>query len=272
MKNLLLLIFVGLALTGKTQTPTRKAVGINKTDNPILIDGRLDEDVWHTAVPAKDFMQTFPYDSSLSTSQCEIYLTYDDTYLYVATKCNDIDPEQKFVIISQRRDFRGPGIESINLVFDTFRDQTNAFSFGINPQGIQREGLIANGGTQSDDLSLDWDNKWLSEAYIGDGYWSSEMAIPFKTIRFPEGSTQWYFNAYRVDSKTNERTAWNRVPRNFRPFSLSYTGELNWDKPLPKPGPNISIIPFGTVGLNKDFEEKSDTKFDRAIGGDIKIA
>lgn len=263
---------MGLALTGKTQTPTRKAVGINKTDNPILIDGRLDEDVWHTAVPAKDFMQTFPYDSSLSTSQCEIYLTYDDTYLYVATKCNDIDPEQKFVIISQRRDFRGPGIESINLVFDTFRDQTNAFSFGINPKGIQREGLIANGGTQSDDLSLDWDNKWLSEAYIGDGYWSSEMAIPFKTIRFPEGSTQWYFNAYRVDSKTNERTAWNRVPRNFRPFSLSYTGELNWDKPLPKPGPNISIIPFGTVGLNKDFEEKSDTKFDRAIGGDIKIA
>lgn len=245
---------------------------INKTDELIKIDGQLNEQAWKDAIPAKDFIQTFPYDSSLSQTQCEIYLTYDKNNIYIGTRCNDLDPSKDFVITSKRRDFRGPGIESINILLDPFQDQTNAYQFGINPVGVQKEGLVANGGNQSEDLSLDWDNKWISEAIIGDGYWTSEMAIPFKTIRFPEGSKKWYFNAYRVDSKTNERATWNRVPRNFRPYSLSYTGELIWDEPLPKPGANLSIIPFVSGGLDKDFEEGTNTTFANAIGGDVKIA
>lgn len=272
MKYTAVLGLICISLSGLGQQLNRRTVEINRTDAPIVIDGKLDESVWNTAQPARDFVQTFPYDSSLSESQCEIYFAYDKTNIYVATRCNDVNPEKKFVILSQRRDFRGPGIESINLIFDTFQDQTNAYSFGINPLGVQKEGLVANGGSQGGDFSLDWDNKWRSEAFIGDGYWSSEMAIPFKTVRFPEGSSKWYFNAYRVDSKTNERATWNRVPRNFRPYSLSYTGELIWDKPLPKPGANISIIPYVSTGLNKDFEEKTSTNFQKAIGGDVKIA
>ena len=81
-----------------------------------------------------------------------------------------------------------------------------------------------------------------------------------------------FFNAYRVDSKTNERAAWNGVPRNFRPYSLSYFGELIWDKPLPKPGSNISIIPYVAGGASKNFEENEGTQLEREIGGDVKIA
>lgn len=272
LKGFGLIFCVFITMVGFSQQINRKTVNINETDKPIKIDGRLDEQVWKDAVPAKDFIQTFPYDSALSDTQCEVYLTYDKNNIYVGTRCNDLNPDKEFVIISKRRDFRGPGIESINILFDPFQDQTNAYSFGINPIGVQKEGLVANGGSQSDDFSLDWDNKWKGEAYLGDGYWTSEMAIPFKTIRFPEGSTKWYFNAYRVDSKTNERATWNRVPRNFRPYSLSYTGELLWDKPLPKPGSNISVIPFVSGGLNKDFEEGTKTTFENAIGGDVKIA
>ena len=257
---------------GFGQGVDRRTVQINGSDTPIKVDGRLDENAWGQAVPAKDFIQTFPYDSSRSLSQCEIYLTYDKNNIYVGTRCNDADPAKDYVTLSQRRDFRGPGIESINLVFDTFQDQTNAYSFGINHLGVQKEGLVINGGNQSEDFTLDWDNKWWGEAYEGDGYWTAEMAIPFKTLRFLEGSTTWYFNAYRVDSKTNERATWNRVPRNFRPYSLSYTGELQWDKPLPKPGANISVIPYISFGANRDFEEKSDTKYIREIGGDVKVA
>ncbi len=271
MKVLPGIVLVLLSITGYGQA-IKKTVNIRQTDTPIKVDGKLNEAVWQTAEPAKDFMQTFPYDSSLSVSQCEIYFTYNKTNIYVGIKCNDPDPDKEFVITSLRRDYRGPGIESINILFDTFQDQTNAYSFGINPLGVQREGLVVNGGNLSDDQSLDWDNKWFSEAVIGDGFWTAEMAIPFKTIRFPEGSSRWNFNAFRVDSKTNERATWNRVPRNFRPFTLSFTGELIWDKPLPKPGANISIIPYISAGLNKDFEEKTSTNFAREIGGDVKIA
>ena len=266
-----LLMFTTIGCFG--QDNLLKQVQIKETTTQIKVDGVLEEAVWKEAVPAKDFIQTFPYDTALSQSQCEIYLTYNAANMYVGIKCNDPIPEKEFVMLSQRRDFRGPGIESVNLIFDTFQDQTNAFTFGINPFGIRREGLIANGGNVGEDLSLDWDNKWFGESHQGDDYWSAELVIPFKTIRYPEGQEKWRFNTYRVDSKTNERTAWNRVPRNFRPYSLSYTGELIWDKPLPKPGPNISIIPFLAGGVSKDFEEAgSGTDFEREVGGDVKIA
>ncbi len=113
----------------------KKTVHINEVNSTINIDGVLDDEAWVNVEPARDFIQTFPYDSSLSISQCEVLLTYNKVYLYVGIKCNDTDPGSDFVMLSQRRDFRGPGIESVNLIFDTFRDQTNAYTFGINPYG-----------------------------------------------------------------------------------------------------------------------------------------
>lgn len=160
----------------------KKEVNIKESTSAIEIDGILDEAAWDDVEPARDFFQTFPYDSALSTSQCEIFLTYNKENLYIGMKCNDVDPESDFVMISQRRDYRRPGIESVNLIFDTFRDQTNAYSFGINPYGVQREGLVANGGSSPGDFSLDWDNKWFGESNIGEDFWSAELAIPFKTI------------------------------------------------------------------------------------------
>lgn len=254
------------------QLDADRQVKIVETKSTIKVDGVLDEPIWADLIPAKDFIQTFPYDTSYSDSQCKIFFTYNKQNVYVGVKCNDPDPQKNYVMRSRRRDYRGSGIESVNLLFDTFQDQTNAFSFGINPFGVQREGLVSNGGNDQRGLSLDWDNKWFAEAYMGDGFWSAELAIPFKTIRFREGSDRWNFNAYRVDSKTNERSTWSRVPRNFRPYSLAYTGELVWDKPLPKQGSNISVIPYVSSGIDKNFEEGTATNFDAQVGGDVKVA
>ena len=111
-------VYLGLALgllvvsTGLAQKISRKTVNINETDVPITVDGKLDEPIWRKIAPARDFHQTFPYDSSLSDTQCEVYLTYDKDNIYVGTKCNDLDPARKFVILSKRRDFRGPALRA----------------------------------------------------------------------------------------------------------------------------------------------------------------
>ena len=44
-------------------------------------------------------------------------------------------------------------------MFDTYSDRANAFLFGINPFGVQREGLISNGGITGN-LDLSWNTKW----------------------------------------------------------------------------------------------------------------
>jgi len=271
---MLLLLFVQFQSTAQS-------LHIKKTQEAIRIDGILDEIVWQNAEVAGDFIQYFPYDTSAAVDQTEVRLTYDDQFIYIGAKMYR-SGSQEYVTPSLRRDFRGPSYDVIAVLLDTYKDRTNAFTFGVNPFGVQREGLIAGGGNRtgggggsrqsSSSVSFDWDNKWYSAAKIYDGYWIAEMAIPFKTIRYKEGLDSWYLNFYRTDSKNGERSTWSPIPRNFSIATLAFSKELLWDQPLESPGKNISIIPYTSFQTLRDYEEKmpADSKF--TLGGDVKVA
>ena len=243
---------------------------IRKVSKPIVLDGFLDDEAWKGSEPATNFWQNFPVDTLLAQNQTEIYMVYDESHLYVGMKCYSSSNE--YVTQSLRRDYRAGGSDNITLVFDTFNDGMNSFVFGMNPFGVRREALIANGGQQRTDFNESWDNKWKGESRMHEGYWVGEMAIPFKTLRYNEGSTRWRFNSYRFDTQTNERSSWQRVPQNQLIMGLAFMGDMIWEEPLKKPGPNISIIPFIAGSTARDFEEAEssyDSQFD--VGGDAKI-
>ena len=244
---------------------------IKRAKSSIAIDSKMDEPDWLEAEPASGFRQHFPFDSSLAKAQTEVRLTYDDRFLYVyAVMYNP--RARNYVTPSLRRDFRGETNDGFILELDTYQDKTNAFSFGINPFGVQREGLVSNGGNDRNFLSLDWDNKWFSEARILPDRWECEMAIPFKTIRFKSGLSAWNINFYRIDSDQNERSTWAAIPRNIPLISLAYTNLLIWDKPIEKTGANISLIPYLSATGSKNFVEKEDPVRELGFGGDAKIA
>ncbi|MDN5203817.1 DUF5916 domain-containing protein [Fulvivirgaceae bacterium BMA10] len=264
------LLFHSITLSAQNGGSTPQ-LHIQKAVSDIQLDGELNEEAWKKAEVAKDFHQYFPFDTSYSETKSEIRMTYDDNFLYIATICRDVK-KGGYVTNSLRRDFRGLGNDGISIILDPFRDQTNAFFFGLNPFNIQREALISNGGNGRNSFSLSWDNKWYSASKIYDGYWIGEIAIPFKTLRFKEGSKEWGINFYRLDSKQNERSSWVHIPRNFLIFSLAHTGNLLWDKPLKKPGANVAVIPYVTGGISKNHEEGEDSDHMGKIGGDAKIA
>ncbi len=242
-----------------------------RATSKIIIDGNIEEADWFRGIPAGNFWQWFPNDSLHAELQTEVFFTYDDDNLYVAAKCYSLN--DKYVVPSLRRDFRAGGSDNITFIFDTFNDKTNAFFFGINPEGVMREGLIANGGSNRQDFSESWDNKWFGEAKIHDGYWAAELMIPFRTIRFQEGSTQWRFNCYRFETQKNERTTWFRIPQNQFIADLAYMGTLSWDEPLKKSGRSLTLIPFLSADASWDFEaQPDDFNFNRSAGGDAKIA
>ncbi len=246
---------------------------IKRTDEAITIDGKLDEEVWSKAEIANNFTQYFPFDSILGESQSEVMLTYDDDFLYFAAKMQNLTKNRDYVLNSLRRDYRG-NLDGITLVIDPFQDNTNAFQFGINPYGVQREGLIVNGGQRGDDLSLSWDNKWYAEATRHEDYWIAEAAIPFKTLRYASGADRWNINFYRIDTEKGERSVWAPIPRNFILLSLAFMKELIWDEPLKSPGSNISVIPYVAGAGRQEFDDDGNptnaTEFD--IGGDAKVA
>lgn len=242
-----------------------------KLKQPIVLDGVLDEEIWTNSEGWNgNFTQYFPSDTSESKIKTRVKIAFDDDNLYIAAVMENLGP-RKYVSTSLRRDFRGEQNDAIVFVMDTFNDKTNAFSFGINPYGVQREGLISNGGARSEDLSLAWDNKWYSEAKIFENHWQAELIIPLSTIRFNDGAQNWNVNFYRIDSELGERSTWTPIPRNFLILSLAFNRKLIFEEPIKKTSANISLIPYTAARTSKNFLEGTTEKLTPAFGGDAKI-
>ena len=242
-----------------------------KLKKPITLDGILDEDIWKDAEGWNgDFMQYFPSDTSLSNYPTRVKVAFDDTNLYLAAIMENRGP-RKYVSTSLRRDYRGEQNDQISFLFDTFNDGTNAFQFGVNPYGVQREALLANGGSRKEDLNLAWDNKWYSEAKMMENHWQVEIVIPLSTIRFREGAENWSVNFYRVDSDMGERSTWGPIPRNMEIISTAFLRKMIFEEPLKRKGANVSLIPFIAGRTSKNFLENSSEGLRPAVGGDAKI-
>src|SRR5690606_32473139 len=99
----------------------------------------------------------------------------------------------------------------------------------------------------------------------------AEIRIPFKSVRYPKGSQKWYTNFSRLDLKSNEKSAWAPVPRQFPTASLAYTGVMNFEEPLPKPKPQISFIPYVFGSYANDYENETGAEYRKDFGFDAKI-
>lgn len=246
------------------------AIQVKRTPSKPIIDGQVEEELWFQGRPATDFWELFPSDSVLCSAQTEVYMSYDDEFLYVAAICYTTGND--YVIPSLRRDFRAGGNDNITFVFDSYNDRTNAFVFGMNPYGVMREALIANGGRERDDFNENWDNKWSGASFRGDKFWSCELAIPFGAIRFKENIQEWNFNCYRFDTQTNTQSTWSWIPQNQLIMSLAFMNKIEWEEPLKKAGSSVAVIPYITGATSTNFEDREPTMTSSNIGGDAKIA
>ena len=245
-----------------TQTTTLE---INQTANPIKIDGVLDEEAWLNADKADGFYQTFPIDNKLADEQTIVRLTYDEKFLYIGAICYT-SQNGEFLIESLRRDFGFRNNDVFAVYIDPYNDQSNGFSFQINPYNVQREGLVTLGGSVSDN----WDNKWFSEVKRHNDRFVVEMAIPFKSFRYNSVAT-WNINFLRNHPLINQRSTWIQVPIQYRSSDLNDSGKLVWDTP-PKPTKsNVTLIPYVTAQSVADFEEGDGTNYDGNAGLDAKI-
>jgi len=275
MKRLFTFLFfvhVGISFA-QTKGKDLPAIIADKIKMEIKLDGVLDEPIWQQEGWAQDFQQFFPSDTSLAKAQTRVKIAFDDKFLYIAAVMYNLGPRtpQEYVSTSLRRDYRGEQNDGVSFVLDTFNDYSSGFQFGINPFGVQRESLIANGGMQSTDLNLAWDNKWYSEAKIYEDHWIIEAAIPFSTLRYNDGTSNWNVNFYRIDSKYNERSTWSPIPRNFNVINLAFSRKLIFSEPLKKESTNLSLIPYAAMATDRNFLEGTSNSLKPTFGGDAKI-
>jgi hypothetical protein len=242
-------------------------INIRQASSPVIVDGILNEAAWNNAEMATNFFMVLPMDTSFAKVNTEVRMTYDPDNIYLVAVCYH-KPGQRYMVESLKRDFIFGKNDNFLLFMDPFDDQTNGFSFGASAAGAQWDGTMYEGGK----VDLSWDNKWTSAVGNYNDRWIFEAAIPFKTIRYKKGITEWGINFSRLDITVAEKSSWTPVPRQFPTASLAYTGVLVWDKAPPDPGVNISVIPYVLGGVTKDHAGKKPTDLRGDAGLDAKVA
>ncbi len=187
------------------------------------------------------FLQRNPKDREPATQQTTAYLAYDDANLYVAFVCQVSDPSQLRVRMARRESIFSDDQVGVNL--DTFLDRQRSYVFLVNPLGIQLDGITAESG--GDDYSFD--TQWDSAGKLTESGYVVWMAIPFKSLRFPnrgDGAQQWGIALTRLIPANNEQDFVPGITNRLNGFHSQFavldglTGV--------SPGRNIQLIPYGT--------------------------
>ena len=187
--------------TGKAALalPPEKANPIKPTlfAKPPVIDGKLDDEVWNTAVVLKDFYQVQPGDNLIPQNRTEVRLGYDAHFIYIAFHCFD-DPTKVRANIPKRDQIWDD--DYVGILFDTFNDQRRAYEFDFNPLGVQADGIWTEGVSEDFSLDLVMESKGM---VTSDGY-TIEVALPFKSLRYVAGKDKlWGIHFWRRTKRFN---------------------------------------------------------------------
>lgn len=179
------------------------------TVEAVVVDGRLDEAAWATALSIPLHWETNPGDNSPAPVATECLITFDADRLYVAFRAHDPDPQK----IRARFTDRDTVFQDdfVGVILDTFNDERRAFQFFVNPRGVQADVFLDQ---VNDNEDSSWDAIWDAAARIHEGGYVAEMAIPFSSLRFPRttGPQVWGLDALRYWPRSS-RHRLTSVPR-----------------------------------------------------------
>ena len=172
-----------------------------RAEEPISVDGKLDELAWQKAQVIDNLTQREPQEGKPITEPTEIRILYDDEYLYIGVICTDSQPD-RIVASEMRRDAPLQDNDYFEIYLDTYHDHRNATYFMTNPLGARRDALISEEGSR---INWDWDGLWYSKTRRDEQGWTIEIAIPFYTLRFKATDVQiWGVNFGRHIARKRE--------------------------------------------------------------------
>ncbi len=283
----------------------RPSVEPLRTSDPPRIDGRLDDAVWRRATRITEFVQQQPLDGEPATEETELYIAYDTQNLYfgmhvhysdpVLVRANRSDRDQTFSddtitvyfdpFLDQQRAYvfsvNGYGVQS-DAILDSSapgggmggggRRRTGGGGGpggGGGGGGGRRGGMSASlaaalGAAPTGDTS--WDALFESSGTLVEDGWTAEMAIPFKSLRYPSRSRgerhRWGFQVVRTIPSKNETDVWAPISRDVAGF-LPQMGLLDGLTDLSTSRnleilPTLTAIQFGSLDTGTGVFEDGD--------------
>ena len=176
---------------------------------PLALDGQLDEVAYRETPSMSGFVQNEPVFGAPATERTEVWVFFDDTTLYLATRVWESEPDRMVVNEMRRDSLNVQENENIAFMLDTFYDRRNSVVFIFNPAGGRIDGQVTN----ENQTNSDWNPVWQLEVATFPGGWSAEAAVPFRSLRYGPGRAQvWGLNVRRMSRWKNEISFLSPVP------------------------------------------------------------
>jgi len=171
-------------------------IHIKKINSSVTFDGRVDESEWNYLTRFQLVMHR-PNFGNEASEQSEVYIGYDEHYLWIGARLYMKDPSKIFCT-SKRRDEMLYGMDAFGVLLDTYRDYENALVFFTAPSGLRTDFTISNdaagmrggggggggGGFGGGVMNYSWNTFWDVKTSRDDKGWYAEMRIPFSSLRF----------------------------------------------------------------------------------------
>lgn len=237
-----------------------------RLEGPFEFDGRLDDPIYDRVPGVGGFIQALPLEGEPATEPTEVWVFYDDDTVYIAGRCYDSQPDRMVATEMRRDNFGIFNNENLAVIFDTFYDRRNAFFFYMNPVGGFFDGLIVD----ERNVNRDWTAVWDSRAQRTADGWTMEMAIPFKTLRYPGGGPQvWGINFRRVVRWKNEISYLTRVPAALGPRAITKVSSAGTLVGLQAPTSHrtVEVKPYLIGDSAGAFADSGS--FENTFGGDF---
>ena len=235
--------------TKPEKKPARYTIG--KISTSPVIDGKLDEAVWRSASPTRNFVKTNGEKGNGTAATVAKFL-YDDTHLYLGVHVKDDDIQSPFTnrddtlwkadvveffvrTLKAGDEYAEIQINPANTLFDAhFKAHRNpAWEEAASSLNLNIESAVHLDGT-------------LNKGDDKDKSWSAELKIPILELPgmtdAPRSGQTWEANLYRIDKKASRKSlayrTWTGVGNDFHKLKgaglIRFGPELAVKKPAAK--------------------------------------
>jgi hypothetical protein len=240
-----LIAIIALMLSGnKCISKTTSFTTAGKLNSAPVIDGKLNDSCY------KECISIFPFQlkgGSLANNQTKVFIGYDDKNLYFGFKCYEscLEPLNnklhEFKSDTLKNDeqaifqddniciFIAPDNSKLNVAYDLF----------VNSNGVINDAKCI-GPEYWRSRNKKWNSGAKAKGFVGNGFWSLEIAIPLKAIELnPQKNSQCGIILGRIERSQKENSTWSPIVDGFHEktsFSLlKFTDKV--------PGVNLLKLP-----------------------------
>jgi hypothetical protein len=176
---------------------------------PLSVDGVLDEAVYRDVKPITHFVQMEPREGQPATERTEAWLLFDDRNFYVSVRSYDTEPGRRVANELRRDSFNVFQNDNLTVSIDPLYTRRSGYFFQTNALGALRDQEVFDERNNNND----WNTIWFTRSTVLEDGWTTEIAIPFKSLRFRHSGPQvWGFNLRRVVRWKNELAMISPVP------------------------------------------------------------